>query len=406
MTLTEKAVGLMGVSSGVVSLMKRNVGNHEIGRNDPCLCGSGKKYKKCCLSKINLDREPVASIPAEVMRQFRERQKKEYERTVKFGKLKPGIGIDFKGYKFVAVGSRLFYSKKWKYFLDFLLQYLPATLGEKWIQAETAKLLEGQHQIVQWRRKAYGFMKDRNGQQGIVPGGFLAAYAALAYDLYTVEHNGRLDDELLTRLKHRDLFQGARHELFAEATCLRAGYNIEHEDETDKSKRHVEFTAIHKPTKQKISIEAKSKHRRGILGFPGKPQQEKELNLRFGPLLNDAIKKNPPNPLVIFLDTNLPTAVAEKIFSPASTDPLTPPRMFMKMLDRIRKKHNGKDPYNLAVFSNHPHYYTKDEEIDPKKHLLSIVSRIPIRQVVSMQAIIDIHEAANKYGNIPTELPS
>ena len=23
----------------------------KIGRNDPCLCGSGKKYKKCCLKK-------------------------------------------------------------------------------------------------------------------------------------------------------------------------------------------------------------------------------------------------------------------------------------------------------------------------------------------------------------------
>ncbi|MFQ5796612.1 MAG: SEC-C metal-binding domain-containing protein, partial [Candidatus Bipolaricaulia bacterium] len=23
----------------------------EIGRNDPCPCGSGKKYKKCCLPK-------------------------------------------------------------------------------------------------------------------------------------------------------------------------------------------------------------------------------------------------------------------------------------------------------------------------------------------------------------------
>src|SRR5437879_13517125 len=22
------------------------------GRNDPCLCGSGKKYKRCCLPKI------------------------------------------------------------------------------------------------------------------------------------------------------------------------------------------------------------------------------------------------------------------------------------------------------------------------------------------------------------------
>ena len=23
----------------------------KIGRNEPCLCGSGKKYKKCCLNK-------------------------------------------------------------------------------------------------------------------------------------------------------------------------------------------------------------------------------------------------------------------------------------------------------------------------------------------------------------------
>ena len=386
--------------------MKRDMKSHEIGRNDPCPCGSGKKYKKCCLNRINLDGEPMASIPAKVMKQFQEHQRKEYERIVKFGKLRPGIGIDFKGYKFVAVGSRLFYSKKWKYFLDFLLEYLPTTLGKEWSQTEPAKPLEEQHQIVEWRRKAYEFMKERNGQQGAILDGFLAAYATLAYDLYTVEHNGRLDDELLTRLKHRDLFQGVRHELFAEATCLRAGYTIEHEDETDKSKRHVEFTAIHKATKQRISVEAKSKHRRGILGFLGKPQQEKELNLRFGHLLNDAIKKNPPNPLVIFLDTNLPTAVAEKIFSPASTNPLIPPRMFMKMLDRIRKEYNGRDPYNLVVFSNHPHHYTKEGEIDPKRHLLSIISKTPIKQVTKMRAIIDIHEAANKYGNIPNELPS
>ncbi|GAJ19710.1 unnamed protein product, partial [marine sediment metagenome] len=24
------------------------VGSKKIGRNDPCPCGSGKKYKKCC----------------------------------------------------------------------------------------------------------------------------------------------------------------------------------------------------------------------------------------------------------------------------------------------------------------------------------------------------------------------
>lgn len=25
--------------------------NHNVGRNDLCPCGSGKKYKKCCLPK-------------------------------------------------------------------------------------------------------------------------------------------------------------------------------------------------------------------------------------------------------------------------------------------------------------------------------------------------------------------
>ncbi len=25
----------------------------KVGRNDPCPCGSGKKYKKCCLEKIS-----------------------------------------------------------------------------------------------------------------------------------------------------------------------------------------------------------------------------------------------------------------------------------------------------------------------------------------------------------------
>ena len=25
---------------------------HSVGRNEPCPCGSGKKYKKCCLAKV------------------------------------------------------------------------------------------------------------------------------------------------------------------------------------------------------------------------------------------------------------------------------------------------------------------------------------------------------------------
>ncbi|HAO21754.1 MAG: hypothetical protein BWK80_28225 [Desulfobacteraceae bacterium IS3] len=33
------------------SSQPRLAGKQKIGRNDPCPCGSGKKYKKCCLMK-------------------------------------------------------------------------------------------------------------------------------------------------------------------------------------------------------------------------------------------------------------------------------------------------------------------------------------------------------------------
>ena len=38
---------------------KTIVGEKKIGRNDPCPCGSGKKYKKCCLGK----EEPTWAVP-------------------------------------------------------------------------------------------------------------------------------------------------------------------------------------------------------------------------------------------------------------------------------------------------------------------------------------------------------
>jgi len=36
-------------NGGKVVPFKR--GSSKVGRNEPCPCGSGKKYKKCCLNK-------------------------------------------------------------------------------------------------------------------------------------------------------------------------------------------------------------------------------------------------------------------------------------------------------------------------------------------------------------------
>ena len=42
----------------------------KVGRNEPCPCGSGKKYKKCCLAKdeaIRATTPPQAQIDAAEM---------------------------------------------------------------------------------------------------------------------------------------------------------------------------------------------------------------------------------------------------------------------------------------------------------------------------------------------------
>ena len=38
-------------------MVKQLINAIKIGRNDPCFCGSNKKYKKCCLIKQNLMKE-------------------------------------------------------------------------------------------------------------------------------------------------------------------------------------------------------------------------------------------------------------------------------------------------------------------------------------------------------------
>lgn len=397
----------------------------KIGRNDPCPCGSGKKFKKCCgIGSAPLWRQPnprgvttqkeswpKSSIPPKVMRRFVDHERRDHERVRRFGHVRPEIAVDFQGYKFVAVGNKLYYkrSDRCRFFTDFLMDYVPWVFGREWFEKEVARPPEVRHPVMQWRVKGMRFMNSQpkrpDGTYEAFPSGFMAAYLTFAYDLYVVDHNARLDARMLERLMHSDQFQGARHELFAEATCLRAGFQVQHEDETDLSRRHAEFNATHMATGQKISVEAKSKHRAGVLGQAGARQAANELNLRFGRLLNDAVGKNVPHPLVVFLDTNLPFEVADRLFERPTGNPQVPARHLITLLDSLREEHGGKDPINLVIFSNHPHHYTKDEEIDPRKHIMSVFSQIPLKPIAHPEALLALHQGANLYGNIPDEFP-
>ena len=374
----------------------------KIDRNRPCPCGSGKKYKKCCLLTNEIHNSSV--VPPEVVRKLQEHRQNEIRRQQLYGKTRPIIHTNHKGYKFVVVGSELHYSRKWKTFPDFLTDYLKAVLGSDWGNMELRKPLEQRHQIMKWYHATYQYQlkrqPDADGICRAVPNGPFAAYLLLAYDLYVLRDHKPLQEQVIKRLKMPDQFQGARHELFAAATCIRGGFDIEFEDETDSTRKHPEFTATHGVTGQKIAVEAKSRHRRGVLDYVGSGRLDASVRLDVTPLINKAIKKNNGHPLVIFVDVNLPLSAARSLFAKqAASDE------FKKMLEKVQNDLRGRDLFNLIVFTNHPHHFGHNDEDDPERHALGIFSVKPSIVPAHPQCIIDLNKAAIQYGNIPNEFP-
>lgn len=383
------------------------------GRNDLCPCGSGKKFKKCHLNMPSLEtmahmHSQGLSIPERIWEKMERHRRNEALRVSKFGEIRPIIHrLDYAGYRMVVVHNRLYHSKKWKFFTDFLFEFGITRFGQGWFEAQKIAAPSGQHPAWIWRKQSYKFMrKQRPLAQGVfaaVPNGALAACNNFYYDLYTVDDNGGLDDDLLERLKDREQFQGALHELFAEATCLRAGFSIIRENEKDSARRHVKFVGVHKKTGQHVLVEAKSRHRPGVIAQSG--QRSASPDFRFGRLINDAISEDPHNPLAVFVDTNLPPERAARFYAAVPTDPPTLPRVMSSLLDMLRKDHGGVDPYNLLVFSNHPQHYSDDDTMAPGRQVAGIISRNARVPVYREEALVDLLKAANLYGNVPTAFP-
>jgi hypothetical protein len=373
----------------------------KIGRNAPCPCGSGLKYKKCCLEKNDINESPNRPIDFRQLIQKKEQERARWEQ--RYGKTRPIIHTNFDGHKWVAVGSQLHYSKEWKFFPDFLLDYIKTVLGSDWGNSEIEKPFEQRHQILKWYDGMCRFQqtqkRNKDGLYDSVPNGPFAAYIFLAYDLYILRHHTALQKEIIERLKKQDQFQGARYELFTTATCIRAGFDIEFEDEADRRKKHVEFIATHRFSGQKISVEAKSKHRKGVLGYKGKKISDESMKLRVGSLLSRALEKDHVYPLVVFIDVNLPPVVAKEVFK----RPL--PNEISRMTDRVKTRKNGKDRFNLLIFTNHPQHFALENDPTPRNRTLAISSQNPHVVPEHPDSIIAIHDAAMQYGNIPNEFP-
>jgi hypothetical protein len=298
------------------------------------------------------------------------------------------------------VNDQFLNSPNWKTPADFFLDYLKHVMTREWGQAELAKPLADRHPVMQWYDamcRLQALAKQQAGPDGVfcvTPSGAMRAYMLLAYDLYILQHHGLLEDRLLHRLRHQDQYQGARHELFAAATCVRAGFDIKHEDESDGSSKHTEFTATHRQTGMSICVEAKSKHRDGVLGKPGNRVEDDKLQNGLRRLINDALKKPHKHPLVIFLDLNLPPRL------PTHETPEWLERFADPILYGIDRK-GGEDPWDLLVFSNQPDHYARDDGPAPGGYALGMLgknARIGSSPPSELVALID---AANKFGALP-----
>ncbi len=368
----------------------------KIGRNDPCICGSGLKYKRCCLNK-------TPSIPQEVLEAFQKQRLAVLDNESKYGKGRDIIHENFEGNKFVAVGDELHFASTWKTFPDFLFDYAKRVLGEKWGNNEHAKPAGTQHPIIRWLNSIKEFKKrqvpDEDGIFRTLPSGDFSSFLHLAYDLYTLKHNSHLQRKIIERLKFPDLFQGARYELYVIATCIKAGFDITYEDEGDRSKRHVEFVATHRPTNLKIMIEAKSKHVQGLLGVEG--ELKKGSLPRLVPLINNALTKRGKYPLVIFVETNIDPETADKIFHQK------PPNYFSKIIDKVaQEEDSGKDLFNLVVFTNNPDYFESENISEYGVTMVSVFSQNPFIMPRNDDPLKEIYNSAVNYNKIPNDFPN
>ncbi len=379
-------------------------------RNQPCSCGSGKKHKACCgdPSKARLTSTP---IPDYVLQAIATEREKENARLAAYGDVRPIIHADFQNQKLVAVGGSLWGSERWKTFPDFLFSYvkgvLNQTFGHQWAVAELKKPLERRHPILQWYDALCELQaKTPKGHDGIssaVPDGPTAAYLLLAYDLYVLADNQRLQEAVIRRLKDVNHFQGARYELAVAATMIRAGFDLTFEEEDDNRRKHPEFIATHKRSGEVVAVEAKSRRRSGVMGWIGPKPNREDFRLSLEGLLRDAVKKFPRFPYVIFIDANMPPEIATE-----------EQEMWIQearqMLSRVGHGYNQVGvfegvPLTAMVLTNFPHDYGARGTPDPGKYAFLSFPDWPKFPFEHSGTLATIERAVTQYGSVPSDFP-
>lgn len=314
------------MSSGPKSGKRRKP--NKLGRNDPCFCGSGIKYKKCCLPK-GLKPPQLDQVPQSVI----DEQEQATLRRQQFLQSK-GIYISlpntivFKGKSILAVGNQIMWDDNpHATFHQLILRNLSHTLGKEWWDAETAKPPEEKHYV----KQCYEELKDSDVRDDLdiqqvdehtrtmLATGNTQSLMSLAFDVWLLAQKGYMPDEWLERLRDRNAYQGVRYEIGVASLFVRMGcelefYDPKERDENGKQPKRAEFIAVHPLTGNRVAVEAKSRHVDGVIHSPGTVNYRRALKGDITTLYKKALlKKTDGLPLVVFIDVNSPTETGQTV---------------------------------------------------------------------------------------------
>jgi len=88
----------------------------KIGRNEPCPCGSGLKYKKCHTSPGGPPAGKADSAAPNLQHVLEQMRASERIRQSQQGLGRPIIALKSGDRQIVAVGNKVYFSDKWKTF--------------------------------------------------------------------------------------------------------------------------------------------------------------------------------------------------------------------------------------------------------------------------------------------------
>lgn len=382
----------------------------KLGRNDRCHCGSGKKYKKCCLdADRETDQVIREALPTVLQRneEFISKQKRlRDDLGVHINYVAP---VTWQGRQVWAIGSRVYLDRPPnETFHEFLIHVLRTTLGEQWREGQAA-LPEHERHIVlrcsdefeQWKaQNADPEALARDGVQSAQPSGWAQYLLSLAWDMATVIHASNLPESLVGRLRDPQAFQGARYEVAVAAVFARLDCEIRFldDDEELRTQKHVEFLATHRPTGQEIAVEAKSRHRRGVLNFPGEqPEDIFSGDPRaIRTLFVKALEKAPSEiPYLIFIDVNAPIERSD-------SGPTTPWQDgIQRWMNRLpAPTQEAPSDYTALYVTNFaPHYQGSDLAYGSE---WLAVRPVYVRHALSVELSSSIETALTAYHRVPS----